>query len=59
MPKQVFENGKLTVKHDPTDPKDILKLSKKTNKGKNLKGLTQKEKADLFDLYVAAGVIEN
>ncbi len=57
MPKQVFANGKLTIKLDLTDPKDILKQAEKANKGKDLKTLTQKQKADLFDLYVDAGVI--
>lgn len=57
MPKQEFLNGKLQITEDLTNPHDKLKHMKKQNKGKNPKDLTDKEKADLFDAYVDAGVI--
>ena len=58
MPKQEFINGKLQITEDLNDPHDRLKLLKKQHKGKNPKGLTDKEKATLFDVYVDAGVIQ-
>jgi hypothetical protein len=57
MPKQVFRDGKLTIELDLSDPKDRLKDFEKQYKDKNLKGLTQAQKADLLDAYVDAGVI--
>ena len=57
MPKQEFINGKLQITEDLNDPQDRLKLAEKQNKGKDPKALTQKQKADLFDAYVDAGVI--
>lgn len=57
MPKQEFVNGKLQITEDLNDPHDRLKMLKKQNKGKDAKALTDKEKADLFDAYVDAGVI--
>ena len=57
MPKQVFDGQKVTIELDLNDPKDKVKDLKKQNKGKKPKDLTDKEKADLFDAYVDAGVI--
>ncbi|MHB1651381.1 MAG: hypothetical protein ACYCVD_02755 [Desulfitobacteriaceae bacterium] len=58
MPKQEFLNGVLQITEDLTDPQDKLKHMEKQSKGKNLKGLSDKEKADLFDAYVDAGIID-
>lgn len=57
MPKQSFANGVMRITEDINDPHDRLKLAKKQQKGKNPKTLTDKEKADLFDAYVDAGII--
>lgn len=57
MPKQVFKDGKLTIIPDENNPKDKLKSLQKQCKGKDLKLLTNKEKAALFDAYVDVGVI--
>lgn len=58
MPKQVFVNGVMQITEDMNDPHDKLKHTKKQNKGKKPKDLTDKEKADLFDAYVDAGIIQ-
>lgn len=57
MPKQVFDGRKCTIELDANDPKDKVQSLKKQYKGKDPKGLTQKQKTDLFDAYVDAGVI--
>lgn len=57
MPKQDFINDTLQITEDLNDPHDKVKHLKKQNKGKKSKDLTDKEKAELFDAYVDAGII--
>ena len=57
MPKQAFVGGILQITEDITDPQDRLKIAKKQKEGRDPKTLTDKEKVDLFDAYVDAGVI--
>lgn len=57
MPKQTFTNGVMQITEDINDPKDRLLAMKMSNKGKNSITLTVQEKADLFDAYLAAGII--
>lgn len=54
MPKQIKTETGVKIIFDEKDPKDKMKIKEKEHKGKKL---TQKEKAELFDLYVDAGVI--
>ena len=57
MPKYNFDGHKLVIGADDTNPHDKLKEMKKANKGKHKTDLTDKQKADIFDAYVDAGVI--
>ena len=57
MPKQIQTETGVKVIFDEAEPKDKVKIKQKEHKGKDLKKLTQKDKAELFDLYVDAGVI--
>lgn len=57
MPKQIKTQTGVRIIFDKNDPKDLIKLKIKENMGKDLKKLTQKEKLELFDKYVDAGVI--
>lgn len=58
MPKQTFEDGKLSIREDAYNPQDKLKVLQKEYKNKDLKSIADAKKVLLFDAYVDADIIK-
>ena len=58
MPKEIYDNGVISLSVDTSNPNDVLLDNKRIYKGKSKIKLTPADKIKLFDAYYDARIIK-